>query len=79
MQQSSDKVGNRALTSYSVAAVVTHEVDGRVNHVERDVKSRLVFVLETLPRSFEKVLNARLGPFHWLPATEIWLSEAHPL
>ena len=49
------------LTRHPVSAVVAHEVDGRVDHVEGHVQARTIAGLDAVPGSFQKVLDARTG------------------
>lgn len=46
----------KKLTCYSVAIIVTHEFDGRVDHIEWDVKAGLILSLQTTTRGFQKIL-----------------------
>ena len=47
------------LTCHPVSTVVTHELDGRVNHAHGDVDAALVLGLDAVSGSFQEVLDAR--------------------
>jgi hypothetical protein len=49
----------RVLTGHSVSAVVAHEVDGGVDHVEGDVDAGVVLDLDAVTGRLEKAFYAR--------------------
>ncbi len=46
------------LTGHPVSAVVTHELDGRIDHAHCDVDAGLVLGFDAAMGSFQKVLDA---------------------
>ena len=61
LQSQTKIVRDAELTSHPVAAVVAHEVHGRVDHVHGHVDAGRVVGLDAIARGLQETFDARTG------------------